>query len=244
MTVVQITNKDNTIQTGTEYFIEIEITTSIEYDYTNAIQTELPIPHSTDNQSGASEFKIIDLQKRRRVVTVTGVVDKFSNYSSSTTTGTTANKLVDTSVNFTTLGVISGCVVRNTKDNTIATVTAVDSATVLSLSKDIMVSGEAYYINIPVNDVSVVRKRLNSMWDGGGVNTLLIGVGDGYLQKDNATADNPETITGVILKMKMTETVDDHYDKTSNSYDYPSSTKEKTSKYGIILTFLEAQLTS
>jgi len=60
--------------------------------------------------------------------------------TTSTTTGTTSNKLVDTNVDFTTLGVAAGDQIRNTTDNTVANVTAVDSATVLSISSDIMAS--------------------------------------------------------------------------------------------------------
>lgn len=64
----------------------------------------------------------------------------------STTDGTTASKLVDSAVNFTTLGIAAGDKIINTTDNTTANVTAVDSATILSISSDIMVSGEDYII--------------------------------------------------------------------------------------------------
>lgn len=64
---------------------------------------------------------------------------------SGTTDGTTTSKLVDSAQNFdVTVGV--GMTVKNTTDTTYAVVTAVDSATTLSLSADIMVSGEAYQI--------------------------------------------------------------------------------------------------
>ncbi|MCK5021395.1 MAG: hypothetical protein KAS32_30565, partial [Candidatus Peribacteraceae bacterium] len=64
---------------------------------------------------------------------------------SGTTDGTTANKLIESGQNFTTtVGV--GMVVYNTTDTTQAHVTTVDSDTQLSLSADIMVSGEAYQI--------------------------------------------------------------------------------------------------
>lgn len=67
---------------------------------------------------------------------------------SGTTDGTTANKLVDSSQNFTTslAGHTLPCVVRNTTDTTRALVTAIDSDTQLSLDADIMVSGESYVI--------------------------------------------------------------------------------------------------
>ena len=64
----------------------------------------------------------------------------------STTTSTTANKLVDTGVNFTTLGIAAGDKIINTTDNTTAYVTAVDSSTILSISADIMASSEDYII--------------------------------------------------------------------------------------------------
>lgn len=59
---------------------------------------------------------------------------------------TTANKLVDTNKTFITDGVSIGDIVYNTTDNTTATVTAVDSETILSLSSNIMASGETYII--------------------------------------------------------------------------------------------------
>ena len=62
-----------------------------------------------------------------------------------TTTSTTAFKLVQTYQNFTTT-VVVGDRVKNTTDNTWATVTAVDSTTTLSLDTDIMVSGETFEI--------------------------------------------------------------------------------------------------
>ena len=64
---------------------------------------------------------------------------------SGTATGTTANKLVDSTKAFTT-SVKVGAIVHNKTDGTIATVTAVDSNTVLSLSADIMANTEEYVI--------------------------------------------------------------------------------------------------
>tara|TARA_X000001316_G_C921707_1_gene36260 strand:+ start:344 stop:808 length:465 start_codon:yes stop_codon:yes gene_type:complete len=65
--------------------------------------------------------------------------------ASGTTTGTTANKLVDSGETFESK-VQVGDIVYNTSDATAATVTAVDSDTQLSLNGDIMASGEAYTI--------------------------------------------------------------------------------------------------
>lgn len=63
------------------------------------------------------------------------------------TNGTTQNdKLVDANQTFITDGVSVGDIVYNTTDNTTATVTAVDSEILLSLSANIMATGEAYVI--------------------------------------------------------------------------------------------------
>jgi|TARA_R110000822_G_scaffold28198_7_gene83941 hypothetical protein len=68
-----------------------------------------------------------------------------------TTTATTTNKLVNSAAKFLT-SVPPGELIRvgftvvNTTDNTTATVSAVDSETTLSLSADIMASGESYII--------------------------------------------------------------------------------------------------
>ena len=64
----------------------------------------------------------------------------------STTDSANTSKLEDSTVNFSTLGVAAGDKIINTTDNTTATVTAVDSATVLSISSDIMASTEDYII--------------------------------------------------------------------------------------------------
>ena len=64
--------------------------------------------------------------------------------TSGTATGTTASKLVDSAANFTSA--VLDKTVWNSTDDTWAKITVVDSATQLSLSADIMVSGEAYVI--------------------------------------------------------------------------------------------------
>lgn len=64
---------------------------------------------------------------------------------SGTTDGTTTSKLVDSTQNFTST-VEVGMIVKNTTDSTETYVTAVDSATTLSLNDDIFVSGEEYII--------------------------------------------------------------------------------------------------
>ena len=69
----------------------------------------------------------------------------FGSADSGTTDGTTANKLVQSGQNF-DVTVLVGMIVHNTTDDTFANVTAVDSATTLSLSADIMISGENFII--------------------------------------------------------------------------------------------------
>lgn len=63
---------------------------------------------------------------------------------SGTTTAATANKLVDVGANFSNVSV--GDIVYNTTDNTSATVTAIDTSTILTLSLDIFTSPETYII--------------------------------------------------------------------------------------------------
>ena len=61
-----------------------------------------------------------------------------------TTTASTTDKLVDVGADFS--NVIVGDIVYNTTDNTIATVTVIDSTTILELSADIFTSTEVYII--------------------------------------------------------------------------------------------------
>jgi hypothetical protein len=90
---------------------------------------------------------------------------------SGTTDGVTASKLVDSTASFTTN--IVGYIVYNTTDSTVATVTAVDSATTLSLSADIMASGEAYTIYADDNNGCVLYAG-----SGGDVKVLTAGNDD------------------------------------------------------------------
>lgn len=63
-----------------------------------------------------------------------------------TTTSTLANNLVDSGKTFITTGVRIGDVVQNTVSNAFATVTAVVSQTTLTLSADIITTGQTYSI--------------------------------------------------------------------------------------------------
>ena len=66
---------------------------------------------------------------------------------SSVTTATTATKLVDSAALFLTTDEVSvGDIIYNTTSGASTTVTAVDSATTLSMSADIMLTGQSYTI--------------------------------------------------------------------------------------------------
>lgn len=66
--------------------------------------------------------------------------------AASTATSTTSNKLVDTAGAFVVNAVAVGDIVKNTTTGLYALVTAVDSATALSISADIMLSTNGYVI--------------------------------------------------------------------------------------------------
>jgi hypothetical protein len=88
---------------------------------------------------------------------------------SGTTTSTTANKLVDSTASFTS-NLLGYIVYSGTQ---IATVTAVDDANTLSLSADIMISGEAYTLYADDNNGCVLQTGL-----AGTIRVLTIGGDD------------------------------------------------------------------
>ena len=88
---------------------------------------------------------------------------------SGTTTGTTANKLVDSDASFTS-NVLGYIVYSGTQ---IATVTAVDDANTLSLSADIMIGGEAYTLYADDNQGCVLYAG-----SGGNIRVLTAGGDD------------------------------------------------------------------
>ena len=90
---------------------------------------------------------------------------------SGTTDGVTANKLVDSTASFTSN--LLGYIVYNTTDDTVATVTAVDDAGTLSLSADIMASGENYTIYADDNNGCVLYAG-----NTGNVRVLTVGNDD------------------------------------------------------------------
>ena len=108
---------------------------------------------------------------------------------SGTTTATTANKLVDSTQNFTS-SVEIGDTVNNTTDGTSATISAVDSNTTLSISSDIMTTGESYSIRqtatvedtvpyLSFDGFGYFKEGVNPRTSTNPVNTLVTGTTDG-----------------------------------------------------------------
>jgi len=87
------------------------------------------------------------------------------NLYSGTTTSTSASKLVDSTASFTSNA--SGKIAINTTDGTYATISAVDSGTILSVDTDIFTSGEGYEIK------TALKGRPTAGYVKTGSNTLL-----------------------------------------------------------------------
>lgn len=128
------------------------------------------------------------LQAQRAIAIVPSdtinIPDLSTLVKSSAATATTANKLVDSGGLFTTTdAVVLGAVVYNSTDGTIATVTDIDSATTLSLSADIMASGESYEIYNGTTDSCVLYVGVAgdmSVETAGGDSVLLTAHPQGY----------------------------------------------------------------
>ena len=98
----------------------------------------------------------------------------------STATTTTANKLIDSTRNFTSLGtnplnVQVGDIVYNTTTSTAATVTNVDSATQLSLNANIMTATNAYTLYSGTNTAGSVEPCVLYVGVGGDLNVTTAG---------------------------------------------------------------------
>lgn len=98
----------------------------------------------------------------------------------STATATTANKLVDSTKNFTSLGtnplnVQVGDIVYNTTSSLAATVTNVDTATQLSLNANIMSSTNAYTLHSGTNIAGSVEPCVLYIGVGGDLNVTTAG---------------------------------------------------------------------
>jgi len=89
------------------------------------------------------------LQVERALAVIKSDTINIPNVAGASTSGTTdglttANKLIDSSAAFTSN--LLNYIVYNTTDGTVARVTAVDNATTLTLSANIMATGEEYTI--------------------------------------------------------------------------------------------------
>lgn len=120
--------------------------TDTTYAVVTAIDSATILSISGDIMASGEEYTITD-----SLVVVAG-----------TTTATTTNKLIDSSENFTNRAVAIGDKVRNTTDDTEAVVTAIDSATILSISANIMASGEDYIIT--ESPVRVINNRIREKY--------------------------------------------------------------------------------
>src|SRR5688500_10306804 len=85
-----------------------------------------------------------------RLAPIGGIVawlKTFAQRATGTNTSTSASKLIDSGANFTTSGVTIGDVVENSTDGTFSYVTAIDSATQLSLNDNIFTAtGKTYFV--------------------------------------------------------------------------------------------------
>ena len=110
----------------------------IPASYTNyPIQSQMK--RCVKNTSGTKLYDLLSTNSIYKATVTTPL-------RSGTATSTTAGKLVDTNANFTTAGVTIGHWVHNTTSGIATQVTAVDSATILSVKLDIFTSGNVYNI--------------------------------------------------------------------------------------------------
>jgi len=109
---------------------------------------------------------------------------------SGTATGTNANDLIDSSVDFVVLGVKVGDRITNVTDTTYATVTAIEDANTLSVSADVFASADEYTITRGVRIVNGTTDGTTSgkLVDSGETFTNRIAVGDSVRN----TTDNTE----------------------------------------------------
>lgn len=115
----------------------------------------------------------------------------FQAISSGTTTGTTADKLVDSGATFQTDGVSTYMVIHNTTDDIFTHVSAVDSETQLSVNDDIFTSGENYVV--------YATTRLSDYWVecNGQVLSDALSVYDGATIPDlNGDSGTPRFLRG------------------------------------------------
>ena len=133
---------------------------------------------------------------------------KLDELDRGTTSATTANKLVDSTQNFSST-VQVGSFIKNTTDNTTATVTAVDSNTTLSISSDIMASGDNNYATDTIwidADITMFNAAGNIIQVSGQniVTNTFLGI-DGYGYFEDGV--NPRTTTTPMVLQSNTSEV-------------------------------------
>lgn len=116
--------------------------------------------------------------------------------TSGTSTGTTANKLTASAATFITKGVSIGDVVFNTTDGTAATVTAVDSETVLSLSANIIAVASKAFIILANNDAIASTNKGCYLYVGSAGNVSVTTIGGDTVTFDAVPA-------GTILPVQI-----------------------------------------
>jgi len=131
-------DKELVVFSGTDHTVTVE-----------AKVNDIYIESTIDN-TGAVDIDVVNTWKCESVATV-----------DSTTTSSAGSKLIDTSQAFTSIH-LNTTVTRDL--NGTATVTAVDSGTQLSLSSNLMASGEDYTIHVPTwsqinSNINLIRSR-------------------------------------------------------------------------------------
>ena len=192
-----IDSSENFITQGVRVGDRITNTTDTTYATVTAIEDANTLSVSADVFASGENYTIT-----RGVRIVSG-----------TTTSDSSSKLVDSSENFTNR-IAVGDTVRNTTDNQEAKVTAIDNATTLSLSADIIDSGEDYVIyespQRVINNRIREKHRVLVLWTdktsvvkageaiANNLNALRIGYANGHF-----TSVKPSFTDG-ILKFTVT----------------------------------------
>ena len=129
---------------------------------------------------------------------------------SGTTDGVEANKLVDSTQDFATT-VQPGDFLHNTTDNTYADIKAVDSNTKLSISADIMVSGETYTIKRGTSlsvDTGTAKVTYSPNNTYSGSDTFAFKARDKGL-KDEIGTDVENSVDAVSVSITVNNTIND-----------------------------------
>lgn len=163
---------------------------------------------------------LVDLKKQDFRITINGILESIS-VDSGTTDGTTSNKLVESGQNFNTTVSVHDWVL-NTTDGTTAEVTAVDSDTTLSLSADIMVSGEVYKI------MGDLKSNLIKLVEAGGVGSIVW-----RHTTVSSSGVNPWNDDMFFEKLSIVDSASETEGTDSSGIRYPK-------KYAVTLTMIAA----